>query len=216
MSWDGDRDGDVRELRRLLAVPAERDLPAGRRIQREEHLMRSWRTMDKEGTGGREHGRRVRRRFAWGLAAASIVAGVAVAVPGGTETPAYAVEKNPDGTLTISIRDLDWWGDPQHFERLAREIRAAGFTAIVDKIPAGKTCRLDRGTPLNQRKTGDGKWGYQYVMTHADAYVVEEYLPGSGPKGSDMRRARAFRYMFFKGQVKPCDPVSRPQLKPPR
>ncbi|WP_157857338.1 hypothetical protein [Streptomyces yerevanensis] len=214
MSRDEHQDGDVQELRRLLAVPAERDFPVGRRIQREEHLMRSWRTMTGERTGGRK--RRVQKRFALGLAAAAIAAGVTVAVPNGTETPAYAVEKNPDGTLTVSLRDLDWWGDPQHFEKLARKIRAAGFTAIIDKVPPGKTCQLDRGEHLKQKKSGDGKWDYKYVMTHADAYLVEENLPGPKPKGSEMQSSHAFRQTFIKGPVKPCNPVSHPQPKLPQ
>ncbi|NGO07093.1 hypothetical protein G5C60_05350 [Streptomyces sp. HC44] len=214
MNGDQHQDGDVQELRRLLAVPAERDFPAGRRIQREEHLMRSWRTMKEQRTGGRK--RQVQKRFALGLAAAAIAAGVIVAVPNGTQTPAYAVEKNPDGTLTVSLRDLDWWGDPEQFEKLARKIRAAGFTAIVDKVPAGKRCQRDRGEHLKQEKFGDGKWDYRYVMTHADTYLVEENLAGPKPKGSDMRPAGFFKQTFIKGPAKPCDPVSHPQPKPPQ
>lgn len=168
--------------------------------------MRGWRTMKAEHTGG--SGLRTRKRFAWGLAAAAIAAGVTVAMPDGpTTTPAYAVEKNADGTLTVSVRDLDWHGDPEQFERLAKKIRAAGFTAIVDKVPPGKRCALDRGKPLKQRNVGDGKWSYQYVMTHADAFLVEENLPGAAPKGSDWESPRSFRYAFIKGRFKPCDPV---------
>ncbi|MCX5233093.1 hypothetical protein [Streptomyces sp. NBC_00233] len=36
-----DQDDDLQTLRRMLPVPAERDFPAGRRHQREEHLMNS-------------------------------------------------------------------------------------------------------------------------------------------------------------------------------
>ncbi|MEW2396859.1 hypothetical protein [Streptomyces sp. NPDC046862] len=217
MSRDREQDGDVRALRRLLAVPAERDLPAGRRIQREEHLMRSLRTMTEERTGWR--GGWVQKRFALGLAAAAIAAGAIVAVPGGavpggTESEAYAVEKNSDGTLSVYLRDLDWSGDPQHFDQLAARIRAAGFTAIVDKVPPGKRCRFDRGEHLKQEKSGDGKWDYRYVMTHADAYLVEENLPGRATKGWEW--AHSFRNTFIKGPVKPCDPVSMKLPKPSR
>ncbi|WP_123975491.1 MULTISPECIES: hypothetical protein [Streptomyces] len=203
MSRERSRDSDVEELRRLLAVPDERGFPVGRRIQREEHLMRSWRTMEEERTGGRR--RRVQKRFAWGLAAAAIAAGVTVAVPGGTQTPAYAVEKNPDGTLTVSVRDLDWSGGPQQFRQLADRIRAAGFTAVIDKIPPGKLCRPDRGEPLNPQRPGDGKGSYTYVMTHADAFLVEEHLPGPTRKGSAVRYAHYFKPSFIKGPVEPCD-----------
>lgn len=81
---DHEQDGDVRELRRLLAVPAERDFPDGRQVQREEHLMRSLRTLAGQRTAGR--GRRVGQRLAMGLAAAAIAAGVTVAMPGGSDS----------------------------------------------------------------------------------------------------------------------------------
>ncbi|MFJ9704562.1 hypothetical protein [Streptomyces sp. NPDC101234] len=165
--------------------------------------MRSWRTMEEERTGGRR--RRVQKRFVWGLAAAAIAAGVTVAVPNGTQTPAYAVEKNPDGTLTVSLRDLDWSGGPQQFRQLADRIRAAGFTAVIDKIPPGRHCRLDRGKLLNQQRSGDGKGGYKYVMTHADAFLVEEHLPGPIRKGPAVQYAHYFKPSFIKGPVEPCD-----------
>ncbi|MFI9756538.1 hypothetical protein ACIHFB_01215 [Streptomyces sp. NPDC051963] len=215
MSPDQDQyqDGNVQELRRLLAVPTERDFPAGRRIQREEHLMRSWRTMADELTGGRR--RRVQKRFALGLAAAAVAAGVTVAVPNGTQTPAYAVEANQDGTLTISIHELDWLGKPQQFDQLAHKIRSAGFTAIIDKVPAGRSCQRDRGELLEQEKSGDGKWDYSYTMTHADAFLVEEYLPGP-LKGSDRQSAHFYRQKFIKGPVTPCSPVGHAQPDQPR
>ncbi|MEV6008195.1 hypothetical protein AB0M29_15405 [Streptomyces sp. NPDC051976] len=202
MSREEHQDSDVQELRRLLAVPAERDFPAGRRIQREEHLMRGVRTMNEQPTttnttSGRR--RRIRKRFAWSLAAAAVAAGAALVLPNGTQTPAYAVEKNPDGTLTVSLRDLNWSGDPHHFDRLAAKIRAAGFTAVIEKIPSGESCQPHRGIPLPQQKYGHGRWDYRYVMTHADTYLVEDHLP-------DGHSAHFFHEAFIKGPTKPCHP----------
>ncbi|MGW3648894.1 hypothetical protein [Streptomyces sp. NPDC000878] len=235
VSRDREQDGDVRELRRLLAVPAERDFPDGRRIQREEHLMRSWRTMAGQRTGGR--GRRVGQRLAMGLAAAAIAAGVTVAMPGGTESgtdsgkkaekgteqgteqtgpgkntevaPAgFAVEKNSDGTLTIYLKEVSMWseGDAKHFEEMTARIRAAGFTAVVENIPPDETCGQDRGEVMEPEKTGDGDWDYRYVMTHADTYLVTVTEPEADPKGSGTKQPTFFNDRFIKGEVKPCDP----------
>jgi hypothetical protein len=137
------QDGNVQELRRLLAVPTEPDFPAGRRIQREEHLMRSWRTMADELTGGRR--RRVQKGFALGLTAAAIAAGVTVAVPNGTLTPAYAVAENQDGTLTISIHELDWLGKPQQFDQLAHP-RADRANAIGENSWSRRSQATASGT----------------------------------------------------------------------
>ncbi|MEU1531713.1 hypothetical protein [Streptomyces fagopyri] len=65
---------------------------------------------------------------------------------GDENSAAYAVEKNPDGTLTVSLHELDWLGDPQHFDQLASKIRAAGFTAIVDKVLPGESCKAIGGS----------------------------------------------------------------------
>lgn len=45
MNPDRNQDDDLQRLRWMLPVPAERDFPAGRRLQREEHLMTSWLAM---------------------------------------------------------------------------------------------------------------------------------------------------------------------------
>ncbi|OKJ49588.1 hypothetical protein AMK27_36065 [Streptomyces sp. CB02009] len=52
-------DDDLQALRRMLPMPAERDIPAGRRHQREDHLMTSWLRMNRTSTAGRT--RRSRR-----------------------------------------------------------------------------------------------------------------------------------------------------------
>lgn len=156
VSRDQGQDGDVRELRRLLAVPAERDFPEGRRVQREEHLMRSLRTLAGQRTDGR--GRRVGQRLAMGLAAAAVAAGVTVALPGGSDSgtesgkktekgaeqgtekgtgtgtgkktdvvPAgYALKKNANGTLTIYLKELSMWSNGD----------AAHFKEMTAKIRA--------------------------------------------------------------------------------
>ncbi|MFF3373103.1 hypothetical protein ACFYXF_09085 [Streptomyces sp. NPDC002680] len=103
MSRDHEQDGDVRELRRLLAVPAERDFPEGRQVQREEHLMRGLRTLAGQRTDGR--GRRVGQRLAMGLAAAAVAAGVTVALPGGSDSGTESGKKAENGTEQGTEKD---------------------------------------------------------------------------------------------------------------
>ncbi|MBX6381739.1 MAG: hypothetical protein IRZ07_02005 [Microbispora sp.] len=67
--------------------------------------------------------------LALGVAAA---VGVPVLLGGGT--PAYAVSRNSDGTLTITINQAK---DPKSLEAT---LRSMGVNAVVDYIPSGKRC----------------------------------------------------------------------------
>ncbi|MCA2226072.1 hypothetical protein [Nonomuraea aurantiaca] len=74
---------------------------------------------------------------ALGLAAAA-----AVALPlvfGGT--PAYAVTKNADGTVTITINEAK---DPK---ALQADLQKMGYDIIVDYLPAGKKCATRPRSP---------------------------------------------------------------------
>ncbi|MEW9555320.1 hypothetical protein [Nonomuraea sp. NPDC050783] len=67
--------------------------------------------------------------------AVGLAAAAAVALPlmfGGT--PAYAVAKNPDGTVSITINEAK---DPKGLEA---ELRRMGYNIVVDYLPAGKKC----------------------------------------------------------------------------
>jgi hypothetical protein len=74
------------------------------------------------------------------LAGATIVAiaGVAVAVGRDPVSPAYAVESQSDGAVTVEISSL------QDAAGLQSQLRAQGINAVVDFVPAGKTCQKPR------------------------------------------------------------------------
>ncbi|MFC7641663.1 hypothetical protein ACFQX6_12185 [Streptosporangium lutulentum] len=57
----------------------------------------------------------------------------------GSEAPAYAVIKNPDGTITIEFRDRFYTKDFD--KRLQEDLRASGVPTVVDLLPAGKMCK---------------------------------------------------------------------------
>ncbi|MFH8368197.1 hypothetical protein [Streptomyces sp. NPDC018031] len=88
-----------------------------------------------------------RRGAGWGLAACGAAAAVVVALPGSPgASPAYAVEKNADGTITVSIEDVSLSEAEQR--ELADELRAAGVAAHISAPPVGKVCDEARGKHL--------------------------------------------------------------------
>ncbi|MEV6149812.1 hypothetical protein AB0L53_05670 [Nonomuraea sp. NPDC052129] len=80
------------------------------------------------------------RRLALGgvLAGAAIAASVIVPVAIGSEVPAYALTKNPDGSITLQINEFR---DP---ERVESDLADLGVTADITYLPLGKGCGGDR------------------------------------------------------------------------
>lgn len=89
---------------------------------------------------------RPRRRLAAGLAAAAALAVAgAVGAPvllGAGDQPAYAAEREPDGSIRILIREF------RDAKGLQARLRQLGVAAVVDYAPYGKQCREPRATYL--------------------------------------------------------------------
>ncbi len=84
--------------------------------------------------------RRRPKRVLIGIAAClTLAAGTAVGVPmlGGEQatSPAYAVTREPNGTVWVKVFRIE------DAEGLEKKIRAAGVAAEVTFVPAGKRCR---------------------------------------------------------------------------
>ncbi|NBE98852.1 hypothetical protein FE391_34945 [Nonomuraea sp. KC401] len=106
--------------------PTERELPEGRHRLLKEFVMTE---IDK-----RPAKRRV-PRLAVLAPALGLALAAAVSVPllfGGT--PAYAVEKRPDGLIDITLNEV------KNPEQLQEDLRAAGAEVVVNYIPMGKKC----------------------------------------------------------------------------
>jgi hypothetical protein len=71
--------------------------------------------------------------------AAAIVTAVLAASGGDPAAPAYAVERQADGSVTVKINSL------RDAEGLERQLRSVGIASVVDFTPTGKTCRQPRG-----------------------------------------------------------------------
>ncbi|MBN6051253.1 hypothetical protein JYK22_04855, partial [Nonomuraea sp. RK-328] len=101
---------------------------------------------------GAERRRRVtvRRLFA-GTAVAGLAAAAAVAVPllTGTESPAYAVTKNTDGTVRVQIKEF------RDADKLEADLVRMGVTADVTYLKPGTWCKAGRGKVLASENPDD-------------------------------------------------------------
>ncbi|MFF5213334.1 hypothetical protein [Streptosporangium sp. NPDC000396] len=82
----------------------------------------------------------MRRRLLAGVAVAGIAAAAFVAVPlvAGSESPAYALTKNSDGSITLKINELR---DPGQVEK---DLEKMGVKADVTYFKLGKECAPGR------------------------------------------------------------------------
>lgn len=93
--------------------------------------------------------RRLLRRPAFLVPALAATAALAVALPVlvGGGTPAYAVDQNPDGTISIEINEV------REPKKLEADLNALGFRAVVDYVPQGKQCEDPRGDFLPRERS---------------------------------------------------------------
>ncbi|WP_433245753.1 hypothetical protein ACQPYK_44000 [Streptosporangium sp. CA-135522] len=84
--------------------------------------------------------RPMRRRLLAGVAVAGIAAAAVVAVPliTGSESPAYALTRNGDGSITLKINEFR---DPDQVEK---DLADLGVKADVSYVEPGKRCAPDR------------------------------------------------------------------------
>jgi Sigma-70, region 4 len=131
----------------------------------------------------------------------------------GSSDPAFAVEKNSDGTLTVTSKDFTQLKS-LGYNDMAAEIKKAGFNATVEKFPAGMRCEpsASRGKPLKQRTFRDhkGQLQFSYTMTHHDVFLAEDFeraKVGNGKHGP-IHLAQAYTYAFIEGKALPCHRVN--------
>ncbi|MEV4398418.1 hypothetical protein [Nonomuraea sp. NPDC049607] len=103
-----------------------------------EHVLMELKAEIEARNGARS--RRTRRRLLTGTAVAAVLAAAAVATPflNGSDTPAYAVSKNTDGTITLKINEFQ---DPGQVEK---DLAALGLPADVSYLKPGTRCAPDR------------------------------------------------------------------------
>jgi hypothetical protein len=121
------------------------------------------------------HGRRL--LTAAGIAGACTLAAIVAPTVTGSEAAAYAVTRNADGSITVTINEMRDSG------KLERDLAANGVRADITYLPQRKRCAGDgrgtsvdpqppRGVPMKSRK-------------------MEEWVEGHG---NNMPTSRAFRW----------------------
>lgn len=94
---------------------------------------------------------RPRRRIVLTVAAGVAIAAVASVVTVSSMNEgdaAYAVTKDSDGIVYVTVRDF------RDAEGLTRQLKSLNVPAIVDYVPAGQKCRESRGTTVDDVPRG--------------------------------------------------------------
>ncbi|HLL36753.1 MAG TPA: hypothetical protein VK545_23365 [Streptomyces sp.] len=143
--------------------------------------------------------------------ACAAVAGAWVLLPGSpAESPAYAVEPQPDGSVTVTVNDISLGGGLQ--EGLAERLEAQGIHVAVDDVPNGYECTRPRGKTLRghfDRSGGEGPiWTIN--LRRGDSLVFEKI----GQRQPDGSIQRVVSFYGVRGRIAPCDPVRAPEPRP--
>ena len=150
--------------------------------------------------------RRRRWVFAGSGAAAAAAAAVLFAVTTGGVAPAFAVDRQANGDVTVTINQLS---DGQG---LQSQLRAAGINAQVDYTPAGKGCREPRGRPAAPA-SGLGVAGVR-VSGHSTTFTVSRNMVGPGQtlviSTSGGSGPTSVGMQVIEGPVSPCVLVDVP------
>ncbi|HEU4658361.1 MAG TPA: hypothetical protein VFR97_12585, partial [Capillimicrobium sp.] len=117
-----------------------------------------------------------------GLAVGAAAATVVVATGGDGSAPAYAVERQGDGSVSVTIRSLS------DADGLERELRAAGLRAEVAALPAGETC--DIAPAAGPAPGGEDAQGARSAQGTAGTHSAQDARAtrGGGPSTSSVMR----------------------------
>ncbi len=93
------------------------------------------------------------RRLLAGAGVVTVAAAAAVAVPLVIEsdTPAYALTKNPDGSINLKINEF------RDSAQVEKDLAGLGVSADITYLPLGKRCGNDRAPFIKEDNTGVSK-----------------------------------------------------------
>lgn len=192
------------------------------------HELRS--TVAANPAAGRERGRSwtwpAPKRLALAGAAAVLVAvaaAAAVQLVSGGAAPAYAVNTNDDGTVTVEISSL---GDAAGLES---KLRDAGIRAVVQYLPPGKACKQPWPTATpgdHATKGGPEGTAIKGGVARSEGrtrFTISRNLPADetlvimtqvgGP--SEETGPSSIAITLAHGDVLPCEIVDAPAGSPP-
>ncbi|MEU7991152.1 hypothetical protein AB0B56_40520 [Streptosporangium canum] len=184
---------------------------------------------------------KTRRRLLAGVAAAGIAAAAVVAVPlvTGSESSAYALTRNPDGSLTLQINEF------RDSDQVERDLAELGVKADVSYLKPGTWCAPDRGRMVGASSIDPADLRSKDPKVKAEALKLMEDSPSqrayelvrngggvriypkeikpeqtavmmfteNGDQTSGPEKPRAlwqFGFVLIDGPVKPCTVVDDP------
>ncbi|MET9759587.1 hypothetical protein ABZ016_11090 [Streptomyces sp. NPDC006372] len=162
------------------------------------------------------------RRLALAAGACAVTGLVLALVPGSpAESPAYAVERHGDGSVTLTLTKIAIGEKSQR--RLAERLRAEGIHVTIDKLPFGHVCAQPRGTmpagsvtrgyigkppkegsvPVGGPTDPDFHRNWQVTLRPGDSLGMENAGRKDGKPGLSSES-----FYAVKGKIKPCVPES--------
>jgi hypothetical protein len=165
--------------------------------------------------------RRYRRGLVLALAAVAALAAALAVLPGllADNHPAFAAEREPDGSIRIQI--WEYW----NAKGLGARLRSLGVNAVVDVIPNGQRCRQPRaaqqdpasGRVLQAAEPRHDEMGafilHPELIKPGETFVLEITVTGD-PRPGHNASMYSTDYIAI-GPVAPCDPVSGPKVVGP-
>lgn len=147
--------------------------------------------------------------FAGTATAAAAATAVLLTVTSGGVAPAFAVDRQTNGDVSVTINQLS---DAQG---LQGQLRAAGINAEVDYTPAGKACRQPRGRTAAPSNGGPGVGGVR-VNGGSTTFTISRNMVGPGQTlviaTSGGTGPTSVGMQVVDGPVSPCTLVDAPGM----
>ncbi|WP_327089679.1 hypothetical protein OIE66_03390 [Nonomuraea sp. NBC_01738] len=148
------------------------------------------------------------------LKLSAAVAGIAAAgtigflLYGGAATPAFAVERNPDGSVSVEINEFR---DPADLEAKLADV---GVQAKVDYLPLRQTCQRDRGAlagddmgPIKLGVSKKGGSGLTFTLESGQIQADRTLVLVVSRDGTDLSKVPlGLSLNVVKGPVADCVP----------
>jgi len=163
-----------------------------------------------------------RRKWTVAAAATAMAAGVGVVgVPMLGEAPAYAVDREPDGSIRVHVTEAV---DRADLDALEAKLRFFGLSAEVDWLGNGQDCAEPRADYVGDPDLGPGAL-FQSLPGEDDGWdwlIHPEYIASGQTLVWEVQVARGDEWAVIKsdvrvaeGSVAPCEIVSGPVTRDP-
>lgn len=136
------------------------------------------------------------RRLALAVGACAVAGLAVVLVPGSpADSPAYAVERHGDGSVPLTLRDLNPDIDAQR--ELAERLRASGIHVDIENLDGDHVCRQPRGERLPEGEPVRQEDIWKVTLQRGDSVAFENQQDTGG-------HVWVLSFHAIKGKAEPC------------